>query len=94
MLSAIRLLMDLESDMEIQFVLVFLLVAKRPNRPMNIGEIAEASATAYASASRNVHKWVKLGMFELEEGTDDRRERFVKLTRKGHGLIQRLEELL
>lgn len=94
MLSAIRLLMDLESDMEIQFVLVFLLVAKRPSRPMNIGEIAEASATAYASASRNVHKWIKLGMFELEEGTDDRRERFVKLTRKGHGLIQRLEELL
>lgn len=94
LLAVVRLLMDLEQDQEIQFVLVFLLVAKRPNRPMNIGEIAEASSTAYASASRNVHKWIKLGMFELEEGTDDRRERFVKLTRKGLGLIQRLEELV
>lgn len=73
-------------------MLTFLLVARRPRRPPTIGELAESMGLAYASASRNAHKWRELGMVELEEGTDDRRERFVVLTRLGRGLAARLEE--
>lgn len=89
-----RLLRDFQPDMEVQFVMFLLLVARRPGRPMTIGELVQSSGMAYASVSRNVHKWSDLGVFEIEEGTDDRRERFVRMTRKGEALIQRIEELL
>jgi predicted transcriptional regulator len=93
LLASLRLFWDVKADMEVQFLILILLIARRPNRPMTVGELSEATGLSYASSSRNIHKWVDLGMLEITEGTDDRRERLVSLTPRGIRLIQRLEEL-
>lgn len=64
-----------------------ILVALGLHGPTNIGDLAEELVTDRTTLTRNLRPLVQRGLLEIHEG-DDRRTRFVSLTRSGQATVQ------
>jgi len=92
LLAAMRCFGDLGGQMEIQRMMTFLLVARSPNRKVSMAELRELTGMSNAGSTRNSYYWERIGFVQIEEDSDDHRERVVSLTAMGRRFAARLEE--
>ncbi len=59
--------------------------------PLTVAEAAEHLALSHSAASRAVDRLVEMGLVERKESPSDRRCRHLTLSRKGQGLLGKLE---
>lgn len=99
LIRVLEALRKLDPDMPIQYALSFLTLAQ--NEGMSMGELSARLGIAQSSASRNVaalSRWHSFGkpghdLVVAEEDPRERRRKLVRLTEKGHALIEELRAL-
>jgi DNA-binding MarR family transcriptional regulator len=68
-------------------------VAKPPQQPISIQELADRAELERSTAARNVRVLEKLGLVQIRESPDDRRASMIELTAQGLSVLQRGEPL-
>jgi DNA-binding MarR family transcriptional regulator len=100
--NAIEAFRAIDSTMEMQKALTFLVVAASTDRDISMKELRDRIGFASSSTSRNIaalskhHRLGKPGydLVETYEDLADRRNNLVRLTAKGRALAHRISELM
>lgn len=101
LLYAVQAFRGLDPEIQAQTVATFLFIAMK-NRPVLMQELTDAIDVSQASISRNVavlsevHRKGKAGhkLIEAWENPDNRRQKFVQLTQRGHMFVKTLRRAL